>query len=59
VIIILGDEKKDAEEVCQSVEERTQVGEPLAMKEENFNILICRWLKTSLPNFWTRAKHWN
>jgi hypothetical protein len=59
MIIILGDEKKDAEEFCQSVEERTRVGEPLAMKEENFNILICRGLKTPLPDFWTRVKHWN
>jgi hypothetical protein len=59
VIIILGDQKQDAEEICQSVEERTPVGEPLAMKEENFNILICRGLKQPLAEFWTRAKHWN
>ncbi len=59
VIIILGDEKEDAEKVCQSVEERTPVGVPLAMKEENFNILICRGLKMPLPDFWTQVKHWN
>jgi len=59
VIIILGDEKEDAEEFCQSVEEKTRVGVPLAMKEENFNILICRGLKTPLPDFWKQVKHWN
>lgn len=59
VIIILGDEKEDAEKVCQSVEERTRVGEPLAMKEENFNILICRGLKTPLSEYWKQVKHWN
>ena len=59
VIIILGDEKKDTEKVCQSVEEKTRVGVPLAMKEENFNILVCRGLKTSLSDFWTQLKHWN
>ncbi len=59
VIIILGDEKEDAEEFCQSVEERTRVGEPLAMREENFNILICRGLKEPFPELWKKIKHWN
>jgi len=59
VIIILGGEKEGAEEVCQSVEERTRVGEPLAMKEENFNILICRGLKKPFPEIWSKIKNWN
>ena len=59
VIIILGDEKEDAEKVCESVEEKTRVGDPLAMKEENFNILICRGLKEPLSKFWKKVKHWN
>jgi hypothetical protein len=59
VIIILGDEKEDAEEFCQSVEERTRVGVPLAMKEENFNILICRGLKEPFPELWKKIRHWN
>ena len=60
IVIILGDEKEDAEEeLCQSVEERTRVGEPLAMKEENFNILICRGLKEPFPELWKKIKHWN
>lgn len=59
VIIFLQAEKQELEEICQSVEERTRVGVPLAMREENFNILICRGLKTPPPEFWTRAKHWN
>jgi len=59
IVIILGDKKEDAEELCQSVEERTRVGEPLAMKEENFNILICRGLKEPFPELWKKIKHWN
>ena len=59
VVIILGDEKEDAEEVCQSVEERTRVGVPLAMEEENFNILICRGLKEPFPEIWKKIKNWN
>ena len=59
VVIILGDEKDDAEEFCQSVEERMRVGVPLAMEEENFNILICRGLKTPFPEIWKKIKIWN
>jgi len=59
VVIILGDEKEDAEEICRSIEERTRVGEPLAMREENFNILICRGLKEPFPELWKKIKHWN
>ncbi len=59
VIIILGDEKEDAEKVCQSVEDKTRVGESLAMKEENFNILVCRGLKEPLPELWKKIKNWN
>ncbi|CAN5471476.1 hypothetical protein BH18ACI1_BH18ACI1_08660 [soil metagenome] len=59
VIIILGDEKEDAEKFCQSVEEKTRVSEPLAMREENFNILVCRGLKEPLPELWKKIKNWN
>jgi hypothetical protein len=59
VVIILGDEKEDAEEFFQSVEEKTRVGEPLAMREENFNILIGRGLKQPFPEVWKKIKNWN
>ena len=59
VVIILGDEKEDAEEFCESVEQRTRVGVPLAMEEENFDILICRGLKEPFPELWKKIKHWN
>ncbi len=55
----VSDEKEDAERFCQSVEERTRVGDPLAMREESFNILICRGLKEPFPEVWKRIKHWN
>jgi len=59
VVIILGDEKEDAEEFFQSVEEKTRVGEPLAMREENFNILVGRGLKQPFPEIWKKIKNWN
>lgn len=59
VVIILGDEKEDAEEFFQSVEEKTRVGNPLAMEEENFNILVGRGLKQPFPELWKKIKNWN
>lgn len=59
VVIVLGDEKEDAEKSCRSVEERGRVGHPYAMGEEQFNILVCRGLKTPLPELWPKLKHWN
>ena len=59
VVIILGDEKEDAEEFFQSVEEKTRVGDPLAMREENFNILVGRGLKQPFPEVWKKIKNWN
>lgn len=59
VIIILGDEKEDADENCASVEERNLVEHPYSMTYERFNILVCRGLKTPLAEFWPKVKHWN
>ena len=59
VMILLGSEKSDAIDRCDSVEERDAVGVPYAMGEEHFNILICRGLKTPLPVLWNELKHWN
>lgn len=56
---MLGDEKADAEESCESVEERERVSHPYAMGEEQFNILICRGLKMPMADFCPKAKHWN
>jgi len=56
---LLGSEKSDAIDRCDSVEERDAVGVPYAMGEEHFNILICRGLKTPLPILWEDLKHWN
>jgi hypothetical protein len=59
VIIILDEEKEDAEEDCASVEEREAVSHPFAMAEERFNILVCRGLKSPLSELWPKVKHWN
>ncbi|MEO8574185.1 MAG: glycosyltransferase, partial [Pyrinomonadaceae bacterium] len=59
VMIILGDEKEDAEEYCMSVEERDLVGHTYAMSYERFHILVCRGLKTPLAELWPKVKHWN
>lgn len=59
VMIILGDEKEDAERWCDSVEERDRVEHPFAMEEERYNILVCRGLKKPLAELWPELKFWN
>jgi hypothetical protein len=59
VIIILGEEIKDAADDCASVEERDLNYHPYAMAEERFHILVCRGLKTPLAELWPKIKHWN
>jgi len=59
VVIVLGDQKEDAEKSCSSVEERDRVEHPYAMAEERFNILVCRDLKRPLPELWKQLKTWN
>ena len=59
VMILLGGNRSEAEKNCQSVEERSRVGHPLGMAEENFDILICRGLKEPLPELWKKIKNWN
>ena len=59
VVVVLGEEKRDPEKSCASVEERDAVFHPYAMTEERFNILICRGLKAPLSEYWPNVKHWN
>ncbi|HEY9401910.1 MAG TPA: hypothetical protein VIQ24_04415, partial [Pyrinomonadaceae bacterium] len=59
VMIILGDEREDAEQHCQSVEEAGEVSHPYSMNEERYKILICRGLREPLPDSWHKLKHWN
>jgi len=59
VLIVLGSKPEDAEKNCQNVEEASEVNHPYSMNEEKYKILICRGLKQSLPELWTKLKHWN
>ena len=59
VLIILGDEREDAEEHCRSVEEGPEVNHPYSMKEEKYRVLVCRGLRAPLPQLWPSLKHWN
>ena len=59
VMIVLGDEREDAEEHCRSVEEAAEVNHPYSMKEERYRILVCRGLRRPLPELWPHLKHWN
>jgi hypothetical protein len=59
IIIVLGEQQEDLEEVCESVEVKETVGHPYAMAEEHFDILLCRGLKRPLPEYWPSTKHWN
>jgi uncharacterized membrane protein len=59
VMIILGDEREDAEKLCQSVEAAAEVNHPYSMNEEKYKILVCRGLREPLPEVWHKLKHWN
>lgn len=59
VLIVLGDEREDAEDDCRSVEEAAEVNHPYSMREEKYRILVCRGLREPLPVLWPKLKHWN
>lgn len=59
VMIILGDEREDAEKQCQSVEEAAEVNHPYSMNYEKYKILVCRGLREPLPEVWHKLKRWN
>ena len=59
VLIVLQDEREDAEENCHNVEETVAVHHPYSMNEEHYTILICRGLKRPLRELWPDLKHWN
>ncbi|HUR97451.1 MAG TPA: glycosyltransferase family 39 protein [Pyrinomonadaceae bacterium] len=59
VILLLGSKREEAERNCSSVEVSDLVEHPYAMAEERFSILVCRGLKTPLPELWPKLKHWN
>lgn len=58
-LIVLGEEREDAEKYCGSVEEKEAVSHPYAMGGEYFKILICRDLRAPLAELWPKLKHWN
>jgi hypothetical protein len=58
VLVVLGDERADAEQWCASVEERDAVGHPYGMPYERFNILVCRGLKKPPREIWGLLKKW-
>lgn len=59
VMILLGIDLKAAETLFNSVEEAGVVSHPYTMSYEHFTILICRGLKTPLPELWPHLKFWN
>ena len=59
VLILLGASKTEAEKVCESVEEKTEVNHPYAQSYEKYRIIVCRKTKKPLPEIWERLKFWN
>jgi len=59
VLILLQWSPEDARKACESVEESAALSHPYSMAEEHFRILVCRGLKTPLPELWPRLKNWN
>jgi hypothetical protein len=58
-LILLQFSRETAGRACAQVEDGPELNHPYAMAEEHFRILICRGLKTPLPQLWPRLKHWN
>jgi hypothetical protein len=44
---------------CASVEDGPLVDNPYSMKEEHFQIYLCRGLRPPLPGQWAKLKRWN
>ncbi|MBZ5495217.1 MAG: glycosyltransferase family 39 protein [Acidobacteriia bacterium] len=61
IMIVLGDTRKGASQWFDSVEEVAKVGRPYAMRQEQFQILLCRKPKggTTLQEIWPRIKNYN
>ncbi len=59
VLILLGASKERAEKVCESVEEKTEVGNQYSESYEKYHIIICRQTKKPLPEIWQSLKFWN
>lgn len=59
ILILLGASREKAEEVCESVEEKTEVNHPLSPSYEKYRIIVCRKTKKPLPEMWQSLKFWN
>jgi hypothetical protein len=59
VLILLGASKEEAEEACESVEEKIEVDHKYSPSYEKFKIIVCRKTKKSLPKMWQSLKFWN
>jgi hypothetical protein len=59
VLVLLQWSRERAERNCSSVENAGPTGHPWSMREEHYDILICRGLKTPMREFFPKLKHWN
>ncbi|MDD5544269.1 MAG: glycosyltransferase family 39 protein [Acidobacteriia bacterium] len=61
IAIVLGDTKRGASQWFDNVEEVAEVGDPYAMRQEHFKILLCRNPKNgmTLEDVWPRIKNFN
>ena len=59
ILILLGASKEEAEKVCESIEEKTEVSHPYSPSYEKYKILVCRKTKKPLPEIWQSLKRWN
>jgi hypothetical protein len=60
-MIVLGDSREDAGQWFDSVEAVATVGHPYAMRQEHFEILLCRRPKRwkTLQEIWPLIKNYN
>ena len=57
-VLILGDTKEDAAQVCKEVEEVGEVYHRYSMPYQHFMILHCRGLKEPIHVLWPRLRRW-
>ncbi len=60
LVLILGGDLDDAQEVFESVEVKATVSSPYSMPyENNLNIYLCRNLRVPLREMWQRLRHYD
>jgi hypothetical protein len=59
VMIVIGDERDDLEEVFETVEVAGRIHHPYSMPYNHVPVHLCRGLKTTVGELWPRTKNYS